>query len=167
MMKYQGRINSQQDVESYISDVSKIENEIVGELLKVFKETTDYWIKNKIALFLQKYDNDEIPEAFIEEIKRPESKNRDGVIVDSCSYFDCTKHFKFFVDIVLNDKTESYLWAMGVIGNMDGPFRISELNAATALLQAAITENKDPDKNPDYEKLLNYLLEEKNNNVVG
>src|SRR5690606_18320166 len=165
-MKFNGNIESQEDIKSYIEEVAKKEDEIIDELLKVFKETTDFWIKNKIAMFLRKYDNDKIPEAFIEEIKKPESKNYDGTIVDCSSYFDCTKHFRFFIDIVLNDNTESYLWAMEVIGRMDGPFKLSELNAAIELLQSAINEKQHPDKIPYYAKLLNFLLEEKVNNVV-
>jgi hypothetical protein len=158
-VKYKGSFNSRKDVELYIIKVLKAENEIVDDLLKVFKESADYRIKNEIALFIRKYDNDKIPEAFIEELKKPESKNRDGVIVDCCSYYDCTNYFTFFVDIVLNDETESFLWAIDVIGNMDGPFDPNELNSAISSIQLAIKENINPDKKPHYEKLLGYLLE--------
>ena len=78
-------------------------------------------------------------------------------------YFDCTKYFRLFTDVVLNDNTESYLWALDVIYYMDGPFKLSELNYAVESLQLALSKNQEADKTPYYEKLLTFLLTQKEN----
>jgi hypothetical protein len=135
----------------------EIKEENIDQLLELLKQTSNLLVANNIGFKLKQYKDNRILSAVIEVISRPETINKRGKLIFCCDGYDCTKYFKLFMDIVLEEPGESCTNAIDLIGEMKGPLSNDQLSKAIDRLGNYIDLNENNDNIPYLKKLKKYL----------
>jgi hypothetical protein len=153
-----GRPESKKETPSEkIKKYRESEASFLKDILKCMSEASDFNTKNEVALFVSNYDYEFVVDALFLEGFKEENKNHNGTIIYACSCLDCSKYLGKFVELCIEDKTESYLWALDAISNMDGPFESEGIANAISLVEQTLSTKLIRGKKPRLRYLLRWL----------
>lgn len=149
-------INDFAVVKSILNGVEVRETDI-NQLLIVLSQSSNLLVTNMIAFRLKQFKDSRILEVLIEVISRPENLNKRAKLIYCCDEYDCTKYFKLFMQLVLEEDGESCINSIDIISEMKGPFSNGQLSNAVDKIEAYIDINKNNDKIPYLRKLKKHL----------
>lgn len=117
-------------------------NEVLLTLSNILSQTKNHKIRDQIANTLAETGEPIVLNSLIHAIQSPHTQNHRGMLIYACEFFDCTAHLYFFTSLVVNGSYHEAFNAIDVIGNMQGPFKSSDVAKCLELVNGT-TFNKE------------------------
>lgn len=130
----------------------------VDGYIDLMLNTRSIQLCNEIAYKLEKFKSESIKHALVRIISRKSRKGKAARLVVMCTKYDCSEYLRTFVNVLLNEETEAYLWAADVIGNMRGPFDRRTAMRNLAQITNAIGNNLSGEKLETLTRVRDHIL---------
>ncbi|MDO6434472.1 hypothetical protein Q4E93_27925 [Flavitalea sp. BT771] len=109
-----------------LSIMVPLENDIQGQLVKIFRLTDDNKVRDKIALIFADLSDEHIIPVLINKINEIKYSGHISTLIYVCSEYDCAEWIDFFVGLVIDLDDSSYLEAISVIEGIQKPIKLSD-----------------------------------------
>jgi uncharacterized UPF0160 family protein len=158
-----GKFFRSDDIDAIYNELSSmsiptITNEVKQRLVKIFSQTDNDKIRDKIALIFADLRDRHIVPVLINKINEIKYSKHISTLIYACSEYDCAEWIVFFVSLVIDLDDSSYLEAISVIEEIHAPIKLSDKIICVKRLTDYLTAiDNGSEKYEDVEGLLELI----------